>query len=112
MIADINNEGAEKVVEEIRSGGAQASATKTDVGRDEDVAQLVDRTIQEFGTIDILVNNAFYNLISAGDFHKTDPSLWDPQIEVNFKGMLRTCYRVIPHMMENKWGRIINIICI
>ena len=110
VIADINGEGAEKVASEIRSLGSQELAIKTDVSKDEEVAQLVSKTVDKFGTIDILVNNAFYNRYTFDLFHQIDPSEWDPQIEVTFKGVLRTSKEVIPYMMEKKWGRIINIV--
>ena len=109
VIVDINGEGAEKVAAEIRSLGSQALAIKTDVGKDEDVKQLVRGTVKEYGNIDILVNNAFYNRYTFDLFHQIDPSEWDPQIEVTFKGVLRTSKEVIPYMIEKKWGRIINI---
>ena len=110
VIADINGEGAEKVAGEIMSLGSQAVAIKTDVSKDEEVAQLVRKTVDEFTRIDILVNNAFYNRYTFDYFHKIDPSEWDLQIEVTFKGVLRTSKAVIPYMIEKNWGRIINIV--
>jgi len=110
VIADINGEGAEKAAGEVRDSGGQALAIKTDVSKDEEVTQMVSRTVEHFGKIDIMVNNAYYNLYTWGRFHKIDRSEWDPQIEVTFKGVLRTCKEVIPYMIEQKWGRIINVI--
>ena len=110
VIADINGEGAEKAAREVRDSGGQALAIKTDVSKDEEVTEMVRRTVEHFGRIDIMVNNAYYNHYTWGRFHKIEPSEWDPQIEVTFKGVLRTCKAVIPYMIEQKWGRIINVI--
>lgn len=110
VIADINGRGAEEVARAIMDSGGQALAIKTDVSKDGDVVEMVRGTMEHFGRIDIMVNNAYYNLYTWGRFHKIDPAEWDPQIEVTLKGALRTCKAVIPHMIEQKWGRIINVI--
>jgi NAD(P)-dependent dehydrogenase (short-subunit alcohol dehydrogenase family) len=110
VIADVNGAGGEQAAAEIQALGGQALALKTDVSKDEDVDQLVRRTMEHFGGLDILVNNAAYtDFTRTLPFHQIDPSEWDPQIGVTSKGVLRTCKAVIPYMIEKRRGRIINI---
>jgi NAD(P)-dependent dehydrogenase (short-subunit alcohol dehydrogenase family) len=109
VIADINSQGAEKVAEELRALGGQALAIQADVSRDEEVERMVRRTVEEFGGIDIVVNNAFYNEFTFGEWAEIDPAEWGPAIETTFKSVLRTSKAVIPHMKQKNWGRIINI---
>ncbi|MBA4601947.1 SDR family NAD(P)-dependent oxidoreductase [Thermoactinomyces mirandus] len=78
-----------------------------DITREEDVKKLIDQIIQKFGRIDILINSAGYGRF--GD--ALDISLEDYQgmMETNFLGTVRMIHHVLPHMLENGGGRIINI---
>lgn len=109
VIADINGQGAEKAAEELRALGGQALAIEADVSKDEEVERMVRRTVEEFGGVDIVVNNAFYNEFTFGEWVEIDPAEWGPAIETTFKSVLRTSKAVIPHMKQKNWGRIINI---
>ena len=109
VIADIDLDGALKVAEEIKSSGGEALAIKTDVGKQDDVIQMVDQTIAQIGRVDILVNNAAYVKAIPKYFHETEPSEWEVQIDVDFKSVLYCCKAVIPHMIAQQGGRIINI---
>ena len=109
VIADINVDGAERVTEEARVMGGVGLGLMTDVSKEEDVSTMVQRAIAKFGKIDILVNNAAYVSVIPKYFHESDPSEWDVQIDVDFKGVLYCCRAVIPHMIAQRGGRIITI---
>jgi len=109
VIADINLKGAEKVAAEIKKAGGKALALKTDVSKPGDVTRMMEETIRQTHRIDILVNNAAYVKTIPQNFHETDPLDWDVQIDVDLKSVLYCCKAVIPHMIAQKSGRIINI---
>lgn len=95
--------------EEIRALGRRALTVKTDVGVNSDVESMVAKTIEEFGRIDILVNNAWnfenFKMVLLNDF---TPEMVDAQINT-FKGVLNCCRAVLPQMRKQQFGRIINI---
>jgi 3-oxoacyl-[acyl-carrier protein] reductase len=99
---------ARRVVQEIGEAGGDAIAVAADVSKPEDVARLVDEAIARFGRIDVLVNNA------ARDFRPI-PFLnltWDEverDLDVVAKGAFLCCQHVIPRMLAQGGGRIINI---
>ncbi len=100
----------EKVAERITAGGGKAMAFKLDISVPSEVDALVQRTIEAFGAIDILVNNAAYLPgTSMKPFHEEDPAEWDNHINITLKGTLYMCRAVIPHMIGRRGGRIINI---
>lgn len=80
---------------------------KADVTSLDDVKKSVFLSIEKMGGIDILVNNAGWDKISF--FLDSTPELWRKIIEINYIGVLNTCYVIIPHMREKKSGSIVNI---
>ncbi|MFA4836595.1 MAG: 3-oxoacyl-ACP reductase family protein [Dehalococcoidia bacterium] len=109
IIADINKEGGEKIAEDIRKSGGKALAVKTDISKQDEVRQMVERAIAQFGRVDILVNNAAFMEMSPRLFHETDVVEWKPEIDTTFIGTLLCCRAVIPHMLKRKSGRIISV---
>jgi len=99
----------EKVAEEITAKGRKCLAIKVDVSQQNEVNRMVEKTIDEFSRIDILVNNAANVELVWKNFHETEEAEWAKEIDVTFKGTLYCCNAVIPHMITQKWGRIINI---
>jgi 3-oxoacyl-[acyl-carrier protein] reductase len=95
--------------EEIRALGGRALPIKTDISHLSDVEEMVRRAIQEFGRIDVLVNNAAYTEVGLKPFHETKPQDWDGEINTTFRGTLNCCWAVLPQMIKQKYGRIINI---
>ena len=94
--------------EKIRGSGGSALPVKTDISRLSDVEDMVKKAIQEFGRIDILVNNA--GIAGMGGFFATSSEKsWDQLISVNIKGVLNCTRQVLPHMIECKYGKIVNI---
>jgi 3-oxoacyl-[acyl-carrier protein] reductase len=98
----------ESTAEEIRAMGRRALALKCDVTDREQVAATVVRTVEELGSVDILINNAG-TLDHVGQFHDQNPDLWERDLRVNLTGSFNCAQAVWPHMKERGWGRIINM---
>jgi len=97
----------ETTAEEIRSRGGSALAFKTDVTREKSVAEMVEKTLAEWGRIDILVNNAATNFPAR--FHEMPQKHWDRILEVNLRGTVLCTRAVLPAMIDQRRGHIINI---
>jgi 3-oxoacyl-[acyl-carrier protein] reductase len=98
----------EETVEEIRSLGRRSLAVRCDVTDRDEVAGAVARTVEELGSIDILVNNAA-TLDHVGQFHDQSPELWERDLRVNLTGSFNCAQAVWPHLKERGWGRIVNM---
>src|SRR5512136_1040236 len=98
----------EGVVRKIVSSGGKAIAVGADVSKKADVTAMVSETIKQFGAIDILVNNAGIEGTPclAKDLSEEQ---WDRVLGVNLRGVFLCCQAVIPQMMKQKKGRIVNI---
>jgi len=110
MIADIED-GAD-LADEIatRCGANSAASSRFDVSSEKDVQRLVRETLDRFGQIDILVNNAaLYAKLTPRKFTEWDPELWDKVMTINVRGPYLMVRHVAPHMMERRTGKIINI---
>jgi len=108
VIGDFRLDEAEATASEIqKTTGRQVRAVRADVTDLKQVEALRETALQAFGKIDILVNNAGWDRLMP--FLKTTPELWDKIIAVNYKGVIHTCYAVLPHMAERKQGSIVNI---
>jgi 3-oxoacyl-[acyl-carrier protein] reductase len=98
----------ESTAEEIRAQGRRALALKCDVTDREQVASAVERTVEELGGVDILVNNAA-TLDHVGQFQNQNPELWERDLRVNLSGSFNCAQAVWPHMKDRGWGRIVNM---
>ncbi len=108
VIGDFRLDEAEATASEIqKTTGRRVRAVRADVTDLKQVEALRDAALQAFGKIDILVNNAGWDRLMP--FLKTTPELWEKIIAVNYKGVIHTCYAVLPHMAERKQGSIVNI---
>jgi NAD(P)-dependent dehydrogenase (short-subunit alcohol dehydrogenase family) len=103
VIADRDAEAAARLIEQL---GNAVSFTSTDVSSGEAVQNLIDVTVERFGRLDIVVNNAGYH-ISKPVEHTTEEE-WDYLIDTNLKSTFLCCKYAIPHLRQTK-GRIINI---
>ena len=100
-------ERLEATVEEIEAAGGTARARKLDVTSREDMAAFVAEANDEFGSVDVLVNNAGVMPLSPLRALKTDE--WDRMIDVNVRGVLHGIAAVLPIMEEQGHGHVINI---
>lgn len=98
---------AENVVDEITQIGGTAIACKANVSNIEEAKSLIEQTINEFGRIDILINNA--GITRDRTFRKLSEAEWNEVINVNLNSIYHTTSAVINPMLEQKFGRIINI---
>ena len=108
-VTDVNIESGQlqTVADEIQQMGCKSLALKADISSQEEVKKLVDSVVQEFGTIDILMNVAvMYHSKSVIDL---DEESWDKLTDVNLKGYWLMMQEVSPIMMKQKSGSIINL---
>ena len=90
--------------------GGQSLAMETDVSDSQAVTRLVERTVQEFGRVDILVNNAaIFASLALKPFEEIPEAEWDAVMSVNVKGLFLCSRAVLPSMRDNGGGKIINI---
>jgi 2-hydroxycyclohexanecarboxyl-CoA dehydrogenase len=101
-VADVLQREATETAEEI--GGIAVHLDITDTAS---VSKGVAEVEQRIGPIEILVNNAGWDELRP--FLETDEGFWNDVIEVNFKGCLRLCHRVVPGMVQRNWGRVVNV---
>jgi len=107
-------EGATVVVTDINETTAKETAAgiggvgvHTDVTSRESVDAMVEQVRNQFGRIDVLVNNAGWD--KAGPFVDSDPADWDRVVRINLYGVLNTCRTVLPVMAEQGAGSVVNI---
>ena len=96
-----------KVCEEIGQAGGKASAHVLDITDQESYRSCVEQVASKFGRIDALVNNAAIGPL--GTILETPEELWDRVVDVNLKGMYLTCKAVLPAMIRQGGGSIVNI---
>ncbi|WP_134704287.1 3-oxoacyl-ACP reductase FabG [Ammoniphilus sp. YIM 78166] len=103
---DINQEQGEETVQQIREKGGRAKFYKVDVGEDGLVQESVEQVIQDFGKVDILINNA--GITRDAMLHKMTTQQWNQVIRINLSGVFHCTHAVVPYMREKEYGRIIN----
>lgn len=105
---DIDRAGADAVVLDIRATGGDAIACAVDVSRSDAIRRGTTETVANFGSVDILVNNAGIHDDYVGIL-EADEQLWERIIGVNLKGMWLTSRALLPLMLAEQHGAIINI---
>jgi len=111
-LADINLSAAQALADTLAKQGTEVVATKTDVSKVADTKEMATRAVNRFGRIDILVNNAAKfqrNPAKRAPVLELDPEEWGSVIAVNLTGVFLCCRAVLPQMMKQKSGKIINI---
>jgi len=102
-----NAAAAEEVVSAIKKLGRRSMAIKADVTDREQVIAMIEKAQEAFGIIQILVNNA--GITRDRSFLKLSPEQWHEVIMTNLDGAFNLTGRLLPNMIESKWGRVINI---
>ena len=108
----LNGFGDPSEIERLRAGlerdhGVTVRYDGADMSRPDAIATLAQRALDEFGTIDVLVNNAGIQHVAAVD--EFPPEKWDAIIAINLSSAFHTTRAVLPGMKRNGWGRIVNI---
>ncbi len=105
---NVSKDDAEAVVDAISKEGGEALALQADVSKKKEVEVLVKDTLDRFGTVDFLINNAGA-LIKRETLENMEETLWDEVMDVNLKSIFLVSQSVIPIMKEKKYGKIINL---
>jgi 3-oxoacyl-[acyl-carrier protein] reductase len=107
VVASPEVENNEKVASEIRAAGGTAMTLDFDVTSLDSIKQGVAAALKEFGKIEVLVNNA--GITRDGLALRMKPEDWRLVLEINLNGAFFTTQQVLPGMLRERWGRIINI---
>ena len=95
------------VVEQVQAKGVQGVSVQADVSVETDVQQVIDSTLETFGRVDIVINNA--GIGGGGYIHKHDVDTWDRVMAINLRGPFLFARKVLPLMRDQHSGHIINI---
>ncbi|MCK4325313.1 3-oxoacyl-[acyl-carrier-protein] reductase [bacterium] len=107
VIVDINLEMAEVTAKELKSLGRKTLVFEVDVSKADQVRGMVEKTLDSFQRIDILINNA--GITRDALIVRMDESDWDKVIEINLKSTFNCCKAVVKGMMKERSGKIVNI---
>jgi 2-hydroxycyclohexanecarboxyl-CoA dehydrogenase len=103
VVTDLDETSAKETADALPG----AIAIRTDVTDRQGVQAMVNRVVEQFGRVDVLVNNAGWD--KASSFVDSDPADWDRAIAVNLYGVLHTCKAVLPLMAERGSGAVVNL---
>ena len=113
VLAGIGDESIGKVKREIEEIGGEAITVRTDISKWEDAQRLAKAAAEKFGRIDILVNNAGIHPQNEENLRfgtmEISEADWDFVIDTNLKGPFNVSKAVIPHMIDQRYGRIVNV---
>ena len=108
VLADLNEENVSQTAGEAEALGVKVQTAILDVSDEAAVHAAVDRAIETFGQLHILVNNAgIYR--PKNDFMTVSSDVWKKKIDINILGTMYAAQAVLPHMVEKGYGRIVNI---
>lgn len=106
MCADVNAEGAERTARQIADTDGEAASTGADVSKEADVQRMVRDTVERWGRLDIMFNNAGVAL--GLPVTQVSEEAWDRLIDINLKGVFLGCKHAIPEMLKQGGGAIVN----
>ncbi len=112
VIADLDGEGSKALAEQIVKRGGDAIGVECDVADEESVAGMVSASVEAYGKIDVLINNAGIMTVvpmSRVGFEEITRDEWDKMMNVNVAGTWIVCKAVVPEMRKNGYGKIVNI---
>ena len=102
-----NKEKADAVVEEIKAKGVEAFAIQANVANGDEVKAMIKEVVSQFGSVDVLVNNA--SITRDNLLMRMKEQEWDDVIDTNLKGVFNCIQKVTPQMLRQKSGSIINL---
>ena len=109
-VVDIDLDAAEKTAAEIRDSGGEVLAIEGDVSRSGQMEEAVDRIVQEWDKLSILINNAGINTLGGRvPIHEFQEKDWSRILEVDLTGVYVTSKAAVPALIRNRGGRIVNI---
>lgn len=106
-LADVNEEEGKRTVDELKRGGGDVLFVRTDVADEEQVRALVDRTVERFASLSILVNNAAVGVYTP--VHETTLDAWERCLRVNLTGPFLCAKYALPHLRSAGKAAIVNI---
>jgi NAD(P)-dependent dehydrogenase (short-subunit alcohol dehydrogenase family) len=109
MAVDVRKDAGEETVRVIKEKGGTCSFFRADVTRSEECRAMAEQCIKTYGRIDILHNNVGIGGRKLGEILDADEEEWDLVMNVNVKSMFHTCKAVVPHMLKQGYGSILNI---
>src|SRR5438876_204728 len=109
VVTDINEKAGAETAQTIRDNGGNAIFVKADVTRENEVQSLVETTIETFGRIDVLYNNAGVMLPEDQSVVTNSEAIWDRVLDINLKSAFLCTKYTVPHMIKQGKGSIINI---
>lgn len=110
VVTDLYPDAAERVAHSIKEAGGHAMALKVDVGQEADIKRMIDSTIEAYGRLDVLFNNAVNKNPETArdvDFINFNEELFHANMRVNVLGGVLACKHALPHMLEQSHGSII-----
>jgi meso-butanediol dehydrogenase/(S,S)-butanediol dehydrogenase/diacetyl reductase len=107
IVADGSVRGGLETVEQIHADGGDATFIEVDISKSENVRRMVEATLKEHGSVDILFNGA--GILAYGTVLETTEEAWNRMISVNLTGTFLCCRAVLPRMIEQGRGSIINV---
>ena len=107
VVADINYEAAQSTKKRIKDSGGEAYAMHVDVGNADAIYKMVEDTVEYYGSLSIVVNNAFSQVL--GTVEQLDEADWDRTQDVTLKSVFLCCKYAMPHIRESGGGSIVNI---
>ncbi|MGW7906366.1 3-oxoacyl-[acyl-carrier-protein] reductase [Staphylococcus pseudoxylosus] len=102
-----NKEKADAVVEEIKAKGVESFAVQANVANGDEVKAMIKEVVSQFGSVDVLVNNA--GITRDNLLMRMKEQEWDDVIDTNLKGVFNCIQKVTPQMLRQKGGSIINL---
>ena len=108
VVSSRKQEAVDAVAESFKTDGLEATGIAANVGNIEDIHRLVDKTVETYGGLDIIINNAAVNPV-FGPIQNTDERAFDKIIDVNLKGPFELCKKAYPILKQRGGGSIIHI---
>ena len=110
LVVDVDGDGAQENTATIRAAGGQAEALASDVGTIDGVQRMVERAVDAFGRLDIVVNNAYSGVGERRvEATRVSEEAWDHGFDVGLKAMFRVAKAAVPHLRQAGGGSMINL---